>query len=394
MAAACGVVVDVARDRLRLERIPQTLEHGGELLGGEQVEQHQHIGLLGGLVPIRRVAFGLEDAVQAMDVAVALTVAGPVELGQRLVALELADEAVGVKDHAQPAADLVPVRQLGVGQGQALAQLEAALLGQQLQQLQRAPQHPGGHHAGIGMVVQTRLVRPRVRGLELVGSDDATDLVAPQRLVEARDAGPEAGDLEEDFSAVERQELVVARGLVVLPDVVGDRRVDMPLQVRRIRRPPARARIQVHPLALLATIAAALPRVHRAGVAGVRRVGARGAEPSVAVHQQRACDVGQAQVEQRKDEQFVPEDMPPVGLAVPAARRYTRVKMDGVQRRRLQQVEDVKSQHARRTAGLAAFLHVDVEAPPQLRPRQRVAGQQGVEPIRRGHGLPGLQSAL
>jgi hypothetical protein len=55
------------------------LEQLLQLLGREQVEQHQNVGLLRGLVPVRRVALGLEQPVQALDVAIARLERLPVE---------------------------------------------------------------------------------------------------------------------------------------------------------------------------------------------------------------------------------------------------------------------------------------------------------------------------
>ena len=94
MAGPRQVVLDGARDRLRRQRVAEAPEQLAQLVGGQQVEQHQHVGLLGDLVVIHRAAFGLEDPVEPLDVTVASAIFLPVDLRQVAVTLELADHAV------------------------------------------------------------------------------------------------------------------------------------------------------------------------------------------------------------------------------------------------------------------------------------------------------------
>jgi hypothetical protein len=53
-------------------------------------------------------------------------------------------------------------------------------------------------------------------------------------------------------------------------------------------------------------------------------------EASVSVEQQRPRQLGEAQVEERENEEFVPEHVPAVGLTVKAASRNTDVEFDRV----------------------------------------------------------------
>ena len=62
---ASDVILDVAGDVVGFEGVSQLGEYPHQLVGREQVEQHDHIGLLGGLVAIDGVVLGLEDAVEA-----------------------------------------------------------------------------------------------------------------------------------------------------------------------------------------------------------------------------------------------------------------------------------------------------------------------------------------
>ena len=109
----------------------------------------------------------------------------------------------------------------------------------------------------------------------LVGAHHAVDLVAVERLVVGGEAGEETRDLEEHLGAVRRQELDVPRALPVLPDVVGDGRIDVALQVADVRQPAAGLRVEVDHLRLFTAVAAALPGEERARKARLVRQPAR-----------------------------------------------------------------------------------------------------------------------
>src|SRR5512132_3823003 len=102
------VVVDRSRDRVLLEVVSEAREELAELVGGEEVEEHEHVGLLRDLVAIGSVTLALENSVEAPDVAVAGAVAVPIELLELLVPLELAEDAVLVEDEAHLAAHVLP----------------------------------------------------------------------------------------------------------------------------------------------------------------------------------------------------------------------------------------------------------------------------------------------
>ncbi len=98
-------------------------------------------------------------------------------------------------------------------------------------------------------------------------------------------------------------------------------------------------------LALLPPVAAALPGKQGPPESRLARRRARLAQAAVAVLQKGAGNLRQAQVEQGKDEELVPEDMAPVGLAVPAAGGNPHVEVHGVQGDGLQEMKDVQAQH-------------------------------------------------
>ena len=111
---------------------------------------------------------------------------------------------------------------------------------------------------------------------------------------------------------------MVLGDLIVLPDIVGNGG-DVALTVGVIGNPAPGVRIQVQRLRFLPTIAAALPRVHGARIAGRLSGPPRFGQPPIAVAQQRPGQHRQAQGQKRKDKQLVPEDMPAVRFTVPAA---------------------------------------------------------------------------
>ena len=186
---------------------------------------------------------------------------------------------------------------------------------------------------------------------------------------------------------------MVIGDLIVLPDVVGNGHVDVALAVGVIGNPPPGVRIQVQRLGFLPAIAAALPRVHGAGIASRLGGPLRFGQPTIAVAQQRPGQHGQAQVQKRKDKQLVPEDMPPVGFAVPATGGHPDVELDGVGRHCLQEMEDVDPQLERRIGGLF-LLDLEVAIVPEVGPGQRVRGQEVVKTPGLAQRLLGLECGL
>src|ERR687890_135480 len=179
--------------------------------------------------------------------------------------------------------------------------------------------------------------------MELVRPHDAVDLVPPAIRVEAGDAGPETGDLQHHLGTVAEQELEVVGCLMVPPDVVEDGCVNVPLVVAEVPVPVPRPGIEMHDLSLLLSVAAALPGVHGSPVAGFFGCCAGLIQPSVAIHEQLACDLGQPEVEERVDVELVPKDVPAVSLAVKAAGRNPGVEVGRVRRADLQDVGNVQA---------------------------------------------------
>ena len=217
--------------------------------------------------------------------------------------------------------------------------------------------------------------------MELVGAHHAVNLIAPPRVIELRQARPEAGDLEQQLGAVALQKLDIVGDLKVLPDVIGDGAAHVALQVGMVRHPALRARIQVQVLGFLLAIAATLPGKHRAVEPRAARRLARRAEAPIAIQQQRPGDFRHPIVQKGKDKQLIPEDMALVGLPGPAARRHADIQANGVGRDRLQQVHHVQPQQhrdiqrERRPGG----LEVHVEVAPEILPGHAMLRQHRLE---------------
>ena len=157
--------------------VVEPIKQLAQLIRRQQIQQHQRVGLLGGLVPVDVVVLGFEDAVEALNVAVPLPVGVPIQFGQFVVTLELADHAV-VERNEHPPADVDPSAQVPRRSARAFRAGPAGWQRHQLESLHGPQDHPHRHHIGVGVVVDA-LVRPvRVARMEFIGPDDSVDAVA------------------------------------------------------------------------------------------------------------------------------------------------------------------------------------------------------------------------
>ena len=148
----------------------------------------------------------------------------------------------------------------------------------------------------------------------------------------------------------------------------------------------------MHRLRLLPAVAAALPREHRPGVAGCRGVPPGLVETAVAVEQERPGQLREAQNEERKHKQLVPEHVTPIGLSVQAPGGDAHVEADGILRDRLQNVEGVK---VGELGQIVVSAQADGAPAPQVAPGQGVAAKQFVEAPGHAAGpLPRLREGL
>jgi len=178
----------------------------------------------------------------------------------------------------------------------------------------------------------------------LVRAQHAEDVVTLARRLVGGEAGEQASDLHDDLGAVIPEEGEVTGDLEVLPHVVRDRKVDVPLELRVIGQPAPGPGIQVEPLRLLPTVASALPREQRSSVALFACRPPRLGQSTVPVLQERAGEDREPVVEQREDEQLIPKHVSPVRLAVQTAGRNPHVEVDGVRGQGLEQMEHVQPQ--------------------------------------------------
>jgi hypothetical protein len=108
VAGAGGIEVDCGPDGVGGQWVAESIEDVAEFLGGQQVEQHEHVGLFGQPIVVGAIAFCGQNEIEAAGVAVSAAIGVGLELGQLLVSVELADDPVGVERHREPAADLIP----------------------------------------------------------------------------------------------------------------------------------------------------------------------------------------------------------------------------------------------------------------------------------------------
>jgi hypothetical protein len=365
-----------------------------ELRRRQQIEQHEDVGLLRRLVAVHAVVLALEDAVEPLDVAVPLTQTLPVELLETLVALELADQAIAMERNEHPRRDVSPPVEVVGAQLQPIHQLVTALRRKDIEHVERPEQRPGGHHVRVGVVVDAVLRLARIAGVEFVRPHDATNHVSVLGPVVGGDARPEPGDLEEQLGAELDHEVAIAGHLVVLPHVVGDRDAHVTLAVRRVRKPSARQRIQMEPLVLLAAVASRLPREHRSLEARLASGLASFREAAVPVEQQRAREAGKPEVEQRKHEQLVPQDVATICLAVQSTRWNTDVEVRSVGGRSLEQVEHVEAQNRQHAGDVVAVVEPEMEPCPQQSPFPDMIVEHRLEAVQPGQPTSGLLARL
>ena len=105
------VIRDASRDELVVVVVSEPFKQRAKLVGREKVEEHHHISLFGDLVAVRAVSFGLEEAIEALDVAVLVPIGLPVKFFEHVVALELGDHTV-VETHPHLAAHAIPTVEL------------------------------------------------------------------------------------------------------------------------------------------------------------------------------------------------------------------------------------------------------------------------------------------
>lgn len=178
--------------------------------------------------------------------------------------------------------DVRPMPQLRIVELDPLRQRRPALGPSRPQQCrygQRPADVPARHHVGEGVVVSGLVI--------LVRADHAANVVPSVRF-ELRPASPEAHGLQQDLGAGLAEERVVAGGLPVVPDRIGDVGADLLLlrSAQDIDDVPVRPD-GVLRRRLLASVGG-LPGVYRAPPTQSLRLGAGGIKGAEAIGQQPA----------------------------------------------------------------------------------------------------------
>ena len=152
-----------------------------QLVRGEQVEQHEDVGLLRGLVGVDRMSFALSRMRSKGWMFRHSEPIGPPRPArlQVLVNLELADDAVSLWTHEHS-------RSSGARLTSSLGETRASSrtgfrtcrrtgIATRIDQFERPPQHPHRHDVRVGVVVHPCVLRPGIPGVELVGPHHPPD---------------------------------------------------------------------------------------------------------------------------------------------------------------------------------------------------------------------------
>src|SRR5665213_1656447 len=243
MGDPARVVPDRLSDHRGCEVIAERLEYLSELFGREQIEEHERVGLLANLVAPHRVTFGIEDQLEATDVAVASPVCVEID---------------------------------------------------EVDQIIRACKHPSCHHVRVRVVVYARSLSPWVAVVELIGTHDRLDSITTDRRVEPSKAREESSHLEDQLGAALKEPGQVRRRLEVAPRVVGHGKADMALIIGAIGYPAPSAGVVEDCWCLVSPVTAALPGEHRAAVAGTGGRGPSSVESARPIAEKGLRDLGEA----------------------------------------------------------------------------------------------------
>ena len=216
---------------------------------------------------------GVQDEVEPPDPAVPSPVPVEVDRLERLVAVELRERPVVVEDDREAAGDPVPLLGLPRRDLEALPGEPARMPLQHVDRRDRPPKHPRRHDVRVHVVPHALAGTVGVSVVELVGTHDVIDRVALAFGVIGGERGEEPCDGDDEVGALVQQELQVAGGLVVLPGAVRHPEAHVPLQVRVVGHPLGGERIEQPTGCHVVAGDPALPREHRARVAGACRGG-------------------------------------------------------------------------------------------------------------------------
>src|SRR5665213_1148886 len=306
MGDPARVVPDRLSDHRGCEVIAERLEYLSELFGREQIEEHERVGLLANLVAPHRVTFGIEDQLEATDVAVASPVCVEIDGFQSLVPVKLRDDLPHER-HVQMLRDLRELHALVIGPADAVKDVVTSMEIDEVDQIIRACKHPSCHHVRVRVVVYARSLSPWVAVVELIGTHDRLDSITTDRRVEPSKAREESSHLEDQLGAALKEPGQVRRRLEVAPRVVGHGKADMALIIGAIGYPAPSAGVVEDCWCLVSPVTAALPGEHRAAVAGTGGRGPRSVESARPIAEKGLRDLGQPLRQYHEHEKLVPE---------------------------------------------------------------------------------------
>ncbi len=140
----------------------------------------------------------------------------------------------------------------------------------------------------------------------------------------------------------EYMKLGISSSLIVLPNVIGNRSVNMEFQVRVVANPLLIVGLPPIVRGALSSIACTLPgETGSHGTIGFSNFSSF-PQTAITVFEKRAGDIGHTQIDERKDEQIVPEYMSLVPFAGPSPSGNAGVEVHGMWRGSLYCVKTIQ----------------------------------------------------
>ena len=343
--------------------VPVALDRRSIVLSFQQIQQHQHIGLLENLVALR-----LLDAQQKLQRFGARLVIRQIYRFQSKEALKLLNQpGFCIHRNEHTGDNLAPVRQPRRIQIQGAFQLccfGRRVRAQPIENFQRGLEIPHRHAVSIGAVVDVVMV--------FIRADHIVDFVALFVRMPLGARSPEARRIEEDFRAEIAHEGIVAGGAPVLHHGIRHIRGDVQLDVAAPDADQAAFRTGHPSRRGLVAGGSALPGEHRPLVAVLLRLAPRPWQRVIAIVQHIARQFRAHKGEERQHEDFrIPEHVPAIA---PAAQRLSRDAHPVIiARRGNQQLEEAVAQ---RQVGLVVALDANVGGFPLGSPGDGIGSAQ------------------
>ena len=184
-----------------------------------------------------------------------------------------------------------------------------------------------------------------ILNVKFIRTHDVLDFKASALWIVGTSRGPEASDLQKHFSSAKRDEVLVHSDLVIVPDIIGDCRVDMDLEAGAFLNPSLGEGVQMEGGGLLPAAARALPRVHGAAEPCLTCELTCFIEPVISVLKKLTAQFRNPEIENWKDEKLIPKYVAAISLAVDSTGWDSGVFFDRIDGVGLEDVKKVKAEN-------------------------------------------------